>query len=102
MLNPWPDRNGTLAFGHAHQWKRKEGIGMPEIGRPPPPDGYPEEVENAMTRWGEAHGEQLFMGKRAPPKKDTAAQDKAAQSLYLVETRARYGEIIVSHPVILL
>jgi hypothetical protein len=74
---------------------------MPEIGRPPPPDGYPEEVENAMTRWGEAHGEQLFMGKRAPPKKDTAAQDKAAQSLYLVETRARYGEIIVSHPVIL-
>lgn len=77
------------------QWKRKEGIGMPEIG-PPLADGYPEEVNAALSQWAAHHGE-VQMGKKQPPKKETSVQDKAAQNLYLVETRARYGEIIVSN-----
>lgn len=77
------------------QWKRKEGIGMPEIG-PPTPEGYPEDVIAALNQWAATHGEVPTMGKKPPAKQDKAAQDKAALNLYLVETRARYGDIIVS------
>jgi carbon catabolite-derepressing protein kinase len=78
------------------EWRRKEGVNMPEIG-PAPPNGYPEEVEAALQQWaGEHDGAYPAMGKKAPGKKDAALQDKAAQSLYLVETRARYGDIMVS------
>ncbi|ORY24882.1 putative SNF1A/AMP-activated protein kinase [Naematelia encephala] len=77
------------------EWRRKEGIGMPEIG-PPPPGGYPEEVQAAIEQWAEEHDGQVpVMGKKAPSKKDVSAQDKAASSLYLVETRARYGDTMV-------
>jgi carbon catabolite-derepressing protein kinase len=36
------------------------------------------------------------MSRKAPGKKEAAAQEKAAQGLYLVETRARYGDVMVS------
>jgi carbon catabolite-derepressing protein kinase len=78
------------------QWRRKEGINMPDIGPAPDEDGYPEEVDQAMEQWEREHGEEVVMGKKPPPgKKEAAAQDKAAQGLYLVETRARYGDIMV-------
>jgi carbon catabolite-derepressing protein kinase len=78
------------------EWRRKEGVNMPEIG-PPPPGGYPEEVEAAIAQWVEQGGVAPQMGKKTPSKKEVAAQDKAAQGLYLVETRARYGDVLVSH-----
>jgi carbon catabolite-derepressing protein kinase len=78
------------------QWKRKEGIGMPEIGLPPP-GGYPEEVDAAIEQWTAEHGGVApQFGKRAPPKKELSANEKAAQGLYLVETRAQYGDVVVS------
>jgi len=79
------------------QWRKKEGINMPEIG-PPPAGGYTEEVDAAIEQWTGECGIAPVMGKRSPGKKDVAAQDKAAQGLYLVETRARYGEIMVCPP----
>ena len=68
---------------------------MPEIGLPPP-GGYPEEVDAAIAQWVEQGGTAPSMGKKTPSKKDVSAQDKAAQGLYLVETRARYGDVMVS------
>ncbi|ORX33523.1 putative SNF1A/AMP-activated protein kinase [Kockovaella imperatae] len=77
------------------QWRRKEGIAMPEVGLPPP-GGYPEDVINAIEQWTEEHdGVAPVMGKRPPGKKEASVQDKAAQGLYLVETRAQYGDIMV-------
>lgn len=77
------------------QWKKKEGIAMPEIGLPPP-GGYPDEVDGAIEQWTAEHGGVApQFGKRPPPKKEAAAQDKAAQALYLVETRAQYGDVVV-------
>ncbi len=77
------------------EWRRKDGVNMPEIG-PPPPGGYPEEVEAAIAQWAEQGGVPPQMGRKTPNKKEVAAQDKAAQGLYLVETRARYGDVMVS------
>ena len=77
------------------EWRRKDSVQMPEIG-PPPPGGYPEEVEAAIGQWVEQGGMAPQMGRKMPIKKDVAAQDKAAQGLYLVETRARYGDVMVS------
>lgn len=77
------------------QWKKKEGIAMPEIGLPPP-GGYSDEVDLAIDQWTAEHGGVApQFGKRAPPKKEQSAQDKAAQALYLVETRAQYGDVVV-------
>ena len=76
------------------QWRTKSGIVMPEIGLAPP-GGYPEDVANAIEQWTEEHGSAPVMGKRPPGKKEASAQDKAAQGLYLVETRAQYGDIMV-------
>lgn len=80
------------------EWRRKDSVNMPEIG-PPPPGGYPEEVDAAIAQWVEQGGVEPQMGKKPPNKKDVATQDKAAQSLYLVETRARYGDVMVSRGV---
>ena len=77
------------------QWRMKDGVDLPEIG-PPPPEGYPEEVGAAMEQWVKQGGATPEMGKKAPSKKDVSTQDKAAQGLYLVETRARYGDVYVS------
>ncbi|WVQ97489.1 hypothetical protein IAU59_004603 [Kwoniella sp. CBS 9459] len=77
------------------QWRKKEGINLPEIGGAPP-GGYSEEVEAAIEQWQEENdGQRPVMGKKPPSKKEASAQDKAAQSLYHVETRARYGDVIV-------
>ncbi|CAD6588078.1 MAG: Protein kinase [Tremellales sp. Tagirdzhanova-0007] len=74
------------------EWRRKDGVNLPEIG-PPPPGAYPEDVEIALAQWISQGGTAPQMGKKAPSKKDIAAQDKVAQGLYLVETRARYGDV---------
>ena len=77
------------------QWKRKDGIGMPEIG-PPPQGGYSEEVDQVLEQMREnGEGDKVQMGKKPPGRKEAQAQDKAAQTLYMVETRARYSNIIV-------
>ena len=75
------------------EWRRKDGVNLPEIG-PPPPGAYPEDVEIALAQWISQGGTAPQMGKKAPSKKDIAAQDKVAQGLYLVETRARYGDVM--------
>jgi carbon catabolite-derepressing protein kinase len=78
------------------EWRRKDGIALPEIGLPPPGD-YPEEVDAAIEQWTAEHGGVApQFGKRAPPKKEQSAQEKAAQGLYHVETRAQYGDVVVS------
>ena len=76
------------------QWRRKDGINMPEVGGAPP-GGYPEEVNQAIEQWSEETGCSPSMGKKAPNKKEAGTQDKAAQKLYLVETRAQYGDVMV-------
>ena len=76
------------------EWKRKDGIALPEIG-PPPPGGYPEEVDAAIEQWTHENGAAPQFGKRAPPKKEMSATEKAAQGLYLVETRAKFGDVMV-------
>jgi len=79
------------------QWRRKDGIGMPDIGLAPP-GGYPEEVDAAIEQWTAEHGGVApRFGQRAPPKKELSANEKAAQNLYLVETRAQYGDVVVSN-----
>lgn len=81
------------------EWRTKEGIDLPEIG-PPAPEGYPEDITAALEQWASYHGGEVpEMSRKAPGKKELAAQEKAAQGLYLVETRARYGDFMVSlHP----
>ena len=77
------------------QWRRKDGIAMPEIG-PLPPGGYSEDVDVAIEQWSEEHeGVAPVMGKKTPSKKEASTQDKAAQGLYLVETRAYYNNVMV-------
>lgn len=79
------------------QWKKKEGIEFPDIG-PEPADGYPEEVSTVLEEYKAKNGSDYVMGRRAPPKKEIAGKEKAAQDLYLVKTRARYGTVMVSLP----
>ena len=69
---------------------------MPDIGPAVDEDGYPEEVEAAIEQYEQETGQQVQMGKKMPGKKEVAALEKAAQGLYLVETRARYGDVMVS------
>lgn len=78
------------------EWKKKENIALPEIG-PVPPGGYTEEVEEALWKFREENQgkEPPVMGKKPPGKKEAAAVEKAAQGLFFVETRARYGETMV-------
>lgn len=78
------------------EWRKKDGISLPEIG-PVPPGGYTEEVEETLGKHREDHPEKepVQMGKKPPAKKEAAAIDKAAQGLFFVETRARYGDVMV-------
>ncbi|WWC87330.1 uncharacterized protein L201_002219 [Kwoniella dendrophila CBS 6074] len=77
------------------QWKKKEEVALPEIGGAPP-GGYTEEVEAALEQSADQNeGQRPIMGKKPPTKKEIVAQEKSAQSLYHVETRARYGDVIV-------
>ncbi|WVQ76610.1 hypothetical protein IAR50_006283 [Cryptococcus sp. DSM 104548] len=76
------------------QWRKKE-VPLPDIGGAPP-GGYTEEVEAVLEELRERNGgERPMMGKKPPIKKDAMAQEKAAQVLYHVETRARYGDVMV-------
>lgn len=79
------------------EWRRKENIPLPEIG-PVPPGGYTEEVEEALWKWREENPdkEPPAMGRKPPGKKEAAANEKLAQGLFFVETRARYGNVMVS------
>lgn len=76
------------------QWKRKEGIDYPEIG-PEPADGYPPDIVSVLQDWEVERGIPHNMGAAAPTKKEIVAREKAAQDLYLVQTRARYGAVMV-------
>lgn len=77
------------------EWRRKDGIALPEIGLAPA-GGYPEDVDAAIEQWTAEHGGVApRFGQRAPPKKELSAQEKAAQGLYHVETRAQYGDVVV-------
>ncbi|WVN88832.1 uncharacterized protein L203_104046 [Cryptococcus depauperatus CBS 7841] len=75
------------------QWRKKD-VPLPDIGGAPP-GGYSEEVETVLEEWKDKNQERPQMGKKAPNKKDAMAQEKAAQGLYHVETRARYGDVMV-------
>lgn len=78
------------------EWRKKEGIALPEIG-PVPPGGYTEEVEETLWKYREDNPdkEPVTMGRKPPGKKEAAAIDKAAQGLFFVETRARYEDVMV-------
>jgi carbon catabolite-derepressing protein kinase len=78
------------------EWRKKEGIALPEIG-PVPPGGYTEEVEETLWKYREDNPDKapVQMGKKPPGKKEATAIDKAAQGLFFVETRARYNDIMV-------
>lgn len=78
------------------QWKRKTGISMPEIG-PEPEEGWPDEVAAAREQWETENPELVGLPKKPLGKKEAAAQEKAAQGLFFVETRSRHGDIVVSH-----
>jgi len=81
------------------QWKKKDSVMMPEIGGVVQGDGgYPEEVETALDWWRDNKGEDKRdgMGKRQLGKKEIQGLEKAAQGLYHVEVRARYGDTMVS------
>ncbi|OWZ41836.1 carbon catabolite-derepressing protein kinase [Cryptococcus neoformans] len=75
------------------QWRLKD-IPLPDIGGAPP-GGYSEEVELVLEDLKEKNGERPVMGRKPPSKKDAMAQEKLAQGLYHVETRARYGDVMV-------
>lgn len=78
------------------EWRKKDNIALPEIG-PLPPGGYTDEVEDVLEKHrGSADKEPVTMGKKPPGKKEAAAIDKTAQGLFFVETRARYGNVMVS------
>ncbi|XAO25315.1 hypothetical protein I312_104137 [Cryptococcus bacillisporus CA1280] len=75
------------------QWRLKD-IPLPDIGGAPP-GGYSEEVEMVLEDLKDKNGERPAMGRKPPSKKDAMAQEKLAQGLYHVETRARYGDVMV-------
>ncbi|WVQ83879.1 hypothetical protein IAT38_006023 [Cryptococcus sp. DSM 104549] len=75
------------------QWRRKD-VAFPDIGGAPS-GGYSEEVEALMEDLEGKMGERPQMGRKPPSKKEAQAQEKAAQGLYHVETRARYGDVMV-------
>jgi len=78
------------------EWRKKEGISLPEIGAVPP-GGYTEEVEETLLKYQQDNPDKgpVQMGKKPPGKKEAAAIDKAAQGLFFVETRARYNDVMV-------
>ncbi|KAL1408496.1 Protein kinase [Vanrija albida] len=78
------------------EWKLKD-VPLPEIGPVPPGgQGYTEEVDDALARYqAENPDKEVVMGKRPPGKKEAAAIEKAAQSLFLIETRARYDNTLI-------
>lgn len=78
------------------EWKKKDGIEFPDIGPPPAAGGYPSDIRGILLDQEELYGVKDIMGRPAPTKKEIVAREKAAQDLYLVQTRARYGAVMVS------
>ena len=77
------------------EWKRKEVIEWPEIGVCPQ-GGYGPDVDKVFDQYKENHGAEYQMGRRRrPDKKTEGAEEKLAQALFVVETRHRYGNVMV-------
>lgn len=79
------------------EWKKKPTINWPDIGLRPDGTGYSVEVEQILeeyTRHGD--GKEYRMGRSRPDKKAETAEEKLAQGLFVVETRHRYGNVMVS------
>jgi hypothetical protein len=78
------------------EWKKKETIEWPEIGPRPDGSAYSEEVETLLEQYEEVYGQPHVFGGYRPDKKAESDKEKAAQNLFIVETRHRYGNVIVS------
>jgi hypothetical protein len=77
------------------EWKKKSDISWPEIGVVPE-GGYGKEVEEVLDNFKDNHGAEYQMGqRRRPDKKVEQAEEKVAQALFIVETRHRYGNVMV-------
>jgi hypothetical protein len=78
-------------------WKKKKNIAWPNIGKRPAHEAYSEEVEQILAQWSEQNEEKEYPMDRPRPDKETrVAEEKASQNLFLVETRHRYGNVMVS------
>jgi len=77
------------------EWKKKKGIDWPEIGVRPSGSTYSVEVEQILEDFAEEYDVDYRMGKPRPDKKTESAEEKLAQNLFVVETRHRYGNVMV-------
>ena len=80
------------------EWKKKKDIVWPDIGTRPENSAYSSEVEQILDVYTEQTGNEYIMGRARPDKKVEQNQEKTAQNLFLVETRHRYGNVMVSSP----
>ena len=78
------------------EWKKKKDIVWPDIGTRPEGSGYSSDVEQILDVYTEQTGKEYVMGRSRPEKKAEQNQEKTAQNLFLVETRHRYGNVMVS------
>jgi carbon catabolite-derepressing protein kinase len=79
------------------EWKRKKNIAWPDIGHRPSGSSYSGEVEQILDDYADANGGKEYkMGRPRPDKKSETAEEKLAQNLFVVETRHRYGNVMVS------
>jgi len=77
------------------EWKKKKDIVWPDIGTRPENSAYSSEVEQILDVYTEQTGNEYIMGRARPDKKVEQNQEKTAQNLFLVETRHRYGNVMV-------
>jgi carbon catabolite-derepressing protein kinase len=78
------------------EWKKKKDIDWPDIGIRPENSAYSSEVEQILDAYTEQTGKEYVMGRSRPEKRAEQNQEKSAQNLFLVETRHRYGNVMVS------
>lgn len=90
MLEIYKSLNGL-----GMEWKKKKGMQWPDIG-PLPEGGYSEEVDALLEQYQASNRPIPEMGKPKPPRAELVAREKAAQDLFIVETRHRYGDVMVS------
>lgn len=91
MLEIYKSLNGL-----GMEWKRKKGMQWPDIGPLPAEGGYSEEVDALLEQYQASNLPIPEMGKPKPARADIVAKEKAAQDLFIVETRHRYGDVMVS------
>jgi hypothetical protein len=77
------------------EWKKKKDIVWPDIGTRPENSAYTPEVEQILDAYTEQTGQEYIMGRARPDKTAKSNQEKMAQNLFLVETRHRYGNVMV-------